>query len=102
MIVSRSLFLILFLVALTAGAASLQSGGSRLREIGTVTKVEVTEDLTSIKDDVRDLREQFELFPSEIRTLWADAQQRAKALKLNATDSAHNIAHRVSAFIKTD
>jgi hypothetical protein len=101
LIVSKSLFLLLFLVTLLAGAASLQSGGPRLGEVGFITKSEVKADLASLKDDLRDVQEQIRLFPTEMKTLWTDTQVKAKQLEAGTADGIHSVAHRISAFIKT-
>jgi hypothetical protein len=101
LIVSRSLFLLLFLVTLLAGVASLQAGGFRLGEVGFITKSELKADLGSLKDDFGGAQEQIELLPAEMKILWADAQIKARELGAAAAECMHSVSQRISAFIKT-
>jgi hypothetical protein len=100
LIVFKSLFLLLFSVGLLAGAASLQSGGFRLGDIGFVARTELSTDFASMKDDVRDLRHEIKTAPRELKVLWADAIKDAAMIETNAEASAHHVAQRILAFIK--
>ena len=89
------------MVTLLAAGVSLQSDGSRLGEVSYVTKYEVTADLASLEDDFRNMEEQIRLMPVEMKIIWADTKAQARFLEKTTADGAHNVAHRISAFMTT-
>ncbi|HWF10397.1 MAG TPA: hypothetical protein VG297_18140 [Bryobacteraceae bacterium] len=100
------MFLILFLVAVLAGAVSVKADGSRLGEFAQVTeseltKSELTGDVESIRADLHNIGEQIASLPAGMRNLWHDAPRDARVAAVNTFESARDIAYRVVAFIKT-
>jgi hypothetical protein len=95
------LFLILFLVAALAGAASLKTGGARPGELCSAAEFELTADVASVRDDLHDVGEQMGLLPARMRNLWDDAQRGARVVAVNTSESARDVAHRIVSLVKT-
>jgi len=99
LIVFKSFFIPLS-VALLA-AASLQSGGERVREIGLALRAEADAAILSLADGVEATRTQATRLPPKCRNFWSDAQANLRMLEADAATTARIAARRVSAMIKT-
>jgi hypothetical protein len=101
LIVSKSLFLLLFSVALLAAAASFPAGGDQLGEIGTAASIELHADVSSLADDMRDLRLSTLTAPVELRALWTDAWNDVNVIADDAVARVKAAARRLATLINT-
>ena len=81
---SKSLTLLLLLVALFAGAVSLQSAGGRWRDIARDFRVEAHDDSIAIREDAAMLRDSAREAPVELKMVWADLRYNITALDASA------------------
>jgi len=98
--VFKSLFLLLFLVALLAATVSLRNGGVRLGKINRAVEEESRADIAALRDDVRALRIQAKLAPFKLRVLWNDARRDVRVLEADAAAHARITARRIATLIK--
>ena len=102
LVVSKSLFLLLLLVALLTVGVSLQSGAMRFGGDGFTPRAELRADFTSLKSDTAAIGRRLQDFPHAIQSLWMDVRREFIELKAEAKVEAHDAAQRIASLIKTN
>jgi len=100
--VSKSLFLLLLLVALLTVGVSLQSGAMRFGEDNFTADGELRADLASLKSDANVIVRRLQDAPHAVQNLWEDVRRDFIELKAEAKSEAHDAAHRLASLIKTN
>jgi hypothetical protein len=100
-IVSKSLFILLFLVALLSAGASLQTGNLRVGESSMTPRAELRADVASVKSDMREIWLRLEDAPLDFNALWQDVQEDYATIRNDAAMQAKTIARRISTLVNT-
>ena len=81
---SKSLTLLLLLVALFAGVVSLQSGGGRWRDVTRDFRLEAHDDSIAIREDAAMIKASARLAPAQVRMIWSSIRYNVTALQASA------------------
>jgi hypothetical protein len=89
---SRHLFLFFFVSVAFLAAAAIIYGGVRPGDVARVFRFEVHADVTSLRDDVRIVREQSRMLRGDLLSLWLDARADIIMLQSDAHFEARRLA----------
>ena len=87
---------LLLLVALSAGAVNLQSGGAVWRDVVRDIRIEAHDDSIAMRDDVVMMQDSVKSAPVELKMMWASLSYHVTALHAAARAETKIAATRIS------